>query len=134
MAPILTGSDDILVVRGDCGARLRDGIYVLRTDDALVVDRLALHPVTRRITVQWDNPAYANRPDCGIDEMHCIGPGDLGRTADSLGSPLRQPQEKRKRGPGKGADERPPVGLAVKQTPDESDDGAEGDQDSGGLG
>jgi phage repressor protein C with HTH and peptisase S24 domain len=46
---------------------------VLRADDALVVKRLALHPVGRRATVQSDNPAYPDWPDCGIDEINCIG-------------------------------------------------------------
>jgi phage repressor protein C with HTH and peptisase S24 domain len=39
----------------------------------LVVKRLALHPVGRRATVQSDNPAYPDWPDCGIDEINCIG-------------------------------------------------------------
>jgi phage repressor protein C with HTH and peptisase S24 domain len=73
MAPTLHDGDDIMVDRGDCGDRLRDGIYVLRIDEALVVKRLALHPVTRRITVQSDNPAYADWPDCHPDELGCIG-------------------------------------------------------------
>lgn len=50
-----------------------DGIYVLRMDDALVVKRLAIHPVTRRITVQSENSAYADWPDCSPDEIHCFG-------------------------------------------------------------
>ena len=37
MSPTLNDGDDILVDLGDCGDRLRDGIYVLRVDDALVV-------------------------------------------------------------------------------------------------
>jgi len=73
MAPTLNSGDDILVDLGDCMERLRDGIYVLRADDALVVKRLALHPVGRRATVQSDNPAYPDWPDCGIDEINCIG-------------------------------------------------------------
>ena len=73
MAPTLNAGDDILVDLGDCSERLRDGIYVLRADDALVVKRLALHPAGRRVTVQSDNPAYPDWPDCGIDEIHCIG-------------------------------------------------------------
>ena len=48
MAPTLNAGDDILVDLGDCAERLRDGIYVLRIDDALVVKRLALNPVGRR--------------------------------------------------------------------------------------
>ena len=73
MAPTLSAGDDILVDLGDCVERLRDGIYVLRADDALVVKRLALHPVGRRVTVQSDNPAYPDWPDCGLDEIQCIG-------------------------------------------------------------
>ena len=73
MAPTLSPDDDVLVDLGDCGDRLRDGIYVLRIDDALVVKRLALNPIGRRITVQSDNPAYPDWPDCGLDEIHCIG-------------------------------------------------------------
>jgi phage repressor protein C with HTH and peptisase S24 domain len=55
MEPTRHDGDDILIDRGDNGFRMRDGIYVLRMDDALVVKRLAIHPVTRRITVQSDN-------------------------------------------------------------------------------
>ena len=64
MAPTLNAGDDILVDLGDGADRLRDGIYVLRIDEALVVKRLALHPVGRSITVQSDNPAYPDWPDC----------------------------------------------------------------------
>jgi phage repressor protein C with HTH and peptisase S24 domain len=73
MAPTLNPGDDILVDLGDCDERLRDGIYVIRSDDALVVKRIALHPVGRRVTVQSDNPAYPDWPDCDTGEIHCIG-------------------------------------------------------------
>ncbi|GAA4742574.1 hypothetical protein GCM10023264_04640 [Sphingomonas daechungensis] len=73
MAPTLNAGDDILVDLGDCNERLRDGIYVLRADDALVVKRLALHPAGRRVTVQSDNPAYPDWPDCDIEAINCIG-------------------------------------------------------------
>jgi len=73
MAPTLNAGDDILVDLGDSGPRLRDGIYVLRTDEALVVKRLALNPVGRRVTVQSDNPAYPDWPDCSLDEIRPIG-------------------------------------------------------------
>lgn len=73
MAPTLGAGDDILVDLGDCMERLRDGIYVLRVDDSLVVKRLALHPVGRRVTVQSDNPAYPDWPDCDLHQIHCIG-------------------------------------------------------------
>ena len=73
MAPTLSAGDDILVDLADGPDRLRDGIYVLRLDGALLVKRLAIHPVGRRVTVQSDNPAYSDLPDCGLDEIECIG-------------------------------------------------------------
>ena len=73
MSPTLSPGDDILIDPGDCMERLRDGIYVLRVDDALVVKRLALHPVGGRVTVQSDNPAYPDWPDRNIAEINCIG-------------------------------------------------------------
>ena len=73
MAPTLNAGDDILVDSGDTLERLRDGIYVLRVDDALLVKRLAIHPVGSRVTVQSDNPAYPDWPDCSISDMHCVG-------------------------------------------------------------
>jgi phage repressor protein C with HTH and peptisase S24 domain len=73
MSPTLNEGDDILVDLGDAAERLRDGIYVLRAEDALVVKRLALHPMGRRVTVQSDNPAYPDWPDCAIDQVQPIG-------------------------------------------------------------
>jgi phage repressor protein C with HTH and peptisase S24 domain len=73
MAPTLNSGDDILVDPGDPGERLRDGIYVLRVDDALIVKRLALDPAGRRVTVQSDNPAHPDWPDCGLGDVRPIG-------------------------------------------------------------
>lgn len=73
MAPTLNAGDDILVDLGDSVERLRDGIYVLRIDDALVVKRLALNPTARRLTVQSDNPAYPDWPDCSLADIKPIG-------------------------------------------------------------
>ena len=73
MAPTLSAGDDILVDPSDCAERLRDGIYVLRVDGALVVKRIALHPIGRRVTIRSDNPAYPDWPDCDMEEMVCIG-------------------------------------------------------------
>jgi len=73
MAPTLNSGDDILVDLGDSTERLRDGIYVLRIDDAVVVKRLALNPTGRLVTVQSDNPAYPDWPDCSLDDLKPIG-------------------------------------------------------------
>jgi phage repressor protein C with HTH and peptisase S24 domain len=73
MAPTLSDGDDILVDRGDAGERLRDGIYVLRIDDALVVKRLALNPAARSVSIRSDNPAYPGWPDCAPDAIDLVG-------------------------------------------------------------
>jgi phage repressor protein C with HTH and peptisase S24 domain len=73
MAPTLNDGDDILVDARGCDEQLRDGIYVLRVDDSLLVKRLAIHPLGRRVTVQSDNPAYPDWPDCGLEQVNCIG-------------------------------------------------------------
>jgi phage repressor protein C with HTH and peptisase S24 domain len=73
MAPTLNAGDDILVDHSDLGDGLRDGIYVLRVDDALLVKRLAIHPFGGRVTVQSDNPNYPHWPDRRLDELTCIG-------------------------------------------------------------
>ncbi|MEA3040302.1 MAG: hypothetical protein QOE79_2815 [Sphingomonadales bacterium] len=73
MAPTLIDGDDILVDRGDAAERLRDGLYVLRRDEALLVKRLAISPATRLITVRSDNPAYPVWPDCDPKSLAIVG-------------------------------------------------------------
>ena len=73
MAPTLNAGDDILVDLSDGPDRLRDGIYVLRVDDSLLVKRLAIHPFGRRVTVQSDNPAYPDWPDRALTDIISIG-------------------------------------------------------------
>ncbi len=73
MAPTLNAGDDILVDPDALGDGLRDGIYVLRVDGALLVKRLAIHPFGGRVTVQSDNPNYPDWPDRSLDELICIG-------------------------------------------------------------
>lgn len=71
MAPTLNDGDEILVDRSD--ARLRDGIYVLRIEDALMVKRLAVDPSGRRLSVRSDNPAYPSWPDCDPGDVELVG-------------------------------------------------------------
>lgn len=73
MAPTLADGDEILVDGGDAAERLRDGIYVLRVDDSLMVKRLALNPAARSITIVSDNPAYPTWPDRDPAEIAVIG-------------------------------------------------------------
>ncbi|MBB5686022.1 S24 family peptidase [Sphingobium boeckii] len=73
MAPTLSDGDEIMIDSGDAAARLRDGIYVLRLEDALMVKRIALNPAGRTLTVQSDNPAYPSWPDCRPGDVGIIG-------------------------------------------------------------
>lgn len=72
MFPTLSAGDKVLV--DTCDRRgLRDGIYVLRTDGALLVKRLSVNPVTRHVTILSDNAAYPSFPDCAPDQIHVVG-------------------------------------------------------------
>lgn len=73
MAPTLDDGDDILVDGADAAARLRDGIYVLRMDDALMVKRVARLPVPGRISVKSDNVLYPSWPDLAADAVTLVG-------------------------------------------------------------
>ena len=73
MMPTLAHGDDILVDRGDAGERLRDGIYVLRVEDALIVKRLAMNPAGRRFTIRSDNKDYPDWMDCDPASIEVIG-------------------------------------------------------------
>lgn len=72
MVPTLGDGDDILVDRGDAADRLRDGIYVIRMDDVLMVKRLSLRPA-QRLSVLSDNPAYPGWSDVEPETVTIIG-------------------------------------------------------------
>lgn len=73
MSPTLSDGDDILVDEADGADRLRDGIYVLRREDALVVRRLAVNPFAARATLSSDNAAYPEWKDCDLASLNIIG-------------------------------------------------------------
>lgn len=73
MTPLLADGDDILVDTADAADRLRDGIYVLRHDDVLMVKRIAVNPSDRRLTIRSDNPHYPSWPDCDPGSLTVIG-------------------------------------------------------------
>jgi hypothetical protein len=73
MVPTLAEGDDILVNRGDAADRLRDGVYVLRVDDALIVKRVAISPAGRQITIRSDNESYPVWSNCDPDSIAVIG-------------------------------------------------------------
>lgn len=73
MEPTLSDGDEVLVDASDHGSRLRDGIYVLRSDDALVVKRIAIKPGAKQITISSDNPAYPTWNDVDREGVEVIG-------------------------------------------------------------
>ena len=73
MAPTLGDGDDILVDGGDAAARLRDGIYVLRMDDVLMVKRIARAPGPGRVSVISDNPHYRSWDDLPLSAIRRVG-------------------------------------------------------------
>lgn len=73
MAPTLAPGDELLVdVRRDFEG-LRDGLFVLRIEEVPQVRRLTFHPVRREVTVQTDNPAYADWPGLALRDLDLIG-------------------------------------------------------------
>lgn len=72
MTPALGDGDDIMVDRGDAADRLRDGIYVIRMDDQLMVKRIAMRPA-HRLSVLSDNPAHQSWQDIDPDTVSIIG-------------------------------------------------------------
>ena len=73
MEPTLADGDDILIDTSAAGDRVRDGIYVLRVDDALIVKRLAVNPVDRKYTIRSDNDAYPDWADVDPAGVAVIG-------------------------------------------------------------
>lgn len=73
MAPTLADGDDVLVDRKDGVSRLRDGIYVLRLDDSLMVKRLARQPSGRSISIKSDNPDYPSWQDINPSRIDIVG-------------------------------------------------------------
>ena len=72
MRPTLNDGDDILVDRSDAAERLRDGIYVLRIEDALLVKRIALGP-SGRIAIRSDNPDHPSWEDQDKASLTIVG-------------------------------------------------------------
>ncbi len=73
MTSTLNDGDEIMVDLSAARRKLKDGIYVLRRDDALLVKRVTLHPTRSTLTIASDNPAYASWTDCAVDEVEIIG-------------------------------------------------------------
>ncbi len=72
MDPTLGDGDDILVDHSASSRPLRDGIYVLRMDDVLLVKRVAMGP-SGKLSIRSDNPQYPDWDDVSPDSVNIIG-------------------------------------------------------------
>lgn len=72
MSPLLCDGDDILVDTGDGAQAVRDGVYVLRLDDALMVKRVALLP-GGAFRVSSENPAFPSWPAVEAERVRVVG-------------------------------------------------------------
>ncbi|MEO1045810.1 MAG: S24 family peptidase [Pseudomonadota bacterium] len=72
MEPMLCDGDDIMVEMATGEIARRDGIYVLRIDDALMVKRLAFQP-DGSVTAISDNSAYPALPGLAMADIAIVG-------------------------------------------------------------
>lgn len=73
MSPTLNHGDDIMVDRADAVTRLREGIYVLRMDDVLMVKRVALGARRGQVSIRSDNPLYPTWEDVEPERLIIVG-------------------------------------------------------------
>ena len=73
MTPTLNHGDDIMVDHSDNMTRLRDGIYVLRLDDVLLVKRIAMGPRRGCLSILSDNSLYPSWTEMDQELVTIIG-------------------------------------------------------------
>lgn len=72
MLPTLKDGDDILVDSDDAADRLREGVYVLRLGEGVMVKRIAVAP-DGRLSVLSDNPAGPRWTGVDRAELNVVG-------------------------------------------------------------
>ena len=72
MEPTIANGDQVLVDTAQANLR-REGIYVLRLDDTLLVRRVTMHPATRKVTVASDNARYKPYEDLDPEALEALG-------------------------------------------------------------
>ncbi|MFA7441101.1 MAG: S24/S26 family peptidase [Sphingomonadaceae bacterium] len=72
MFPTLSTGDRI-IIEMDQRRGLKDGIYVIRADNVLLVKRLSVHPITGRVAILSDNAAYPSFSDCDPELIAVVG-------------------------------------------------------------
>ncbi len=73
MLPTLVPGDHLVIDTGDGAGCLRDGLYALSLDGALIVKRLAINPASRSATVASDNQSYPDWVGCDAAALTIVG-------------------------------------------------------------
>lgn len=73
MEVTLRSGDIVLVDQTQNQPSRKDGMYVLNQDGELKVKRVSAHPVTGRLTIRSDNPAYEPFADIDPDDIIVVG-------------------------------------------------------------
>lgn len=73
MAPTLRHGDDIIVDHSDTMGRLRDGLYLLRLDDVLMVKRVAMGPRRGIFSIVSDNNLYPSWGEMDLELVTVVG-------------------------------------------------------------
>lgn len=68
----LHAGDHTLVDRSQTNPR-REGLYVIRIDNELLVKRLSMHPVTKLLTIKSDNASYLTYEDVNPEDIAIFG-------------------------------------------------------------
>jgi phage repressor protein C with HTH and peptisase S24 domain len=72
MEPTLNHGDQALADTTQTNLR-REGLYVLRLEDILMIRRVTMHPATRRVTISSDNARYKPYEDLDPDGLNALG-------------------------------------------------------------
>ena len=73
MSPTLCDGDDVMIDHDDAMARLRDGVYILQIDNALIAKRISSGPSKGQIVVSCDNPAYPTWSGVEAESLLVLG-------------------------------------------------------------
>lgn len=72
MEPTLRNGDHALIDCSQTNLR-REGIYVLRLDDTMMLRRVTMHPATKRVTITSDNVRYQAYNDLDPGALEALG-------------------------------------------------------------
>lgn len=73
MEPTLRSGDHALADLQQRTPSRKDGLYILRRDDGLQIKRVTVHPVTGKLSIRSDNPAYESFANIDAANIDIVG-------------------------------------------------------------